>query len=793
MPKSRRRRNRRKRKARSRPARNPYEGRFSEPREIVRVPENLNRDELAEEARRRIKEGLDGLRASMAPYDAFDVVANLAFANEPFDAETYRQTEHPGLGAIVELGALLMLERPSREGEGERPHFIQGPVVEEWNEKLRRILHDNLVLTWTELAEDDAEGLNGLRYAIRNYELFVRYPSYESQERHLLSELFPESLDQASRDALGFTIAEGIRCVEELNALPKDRFIDRAQEGKSTHLRLMDARERLRKGQSVARSLKASAEALTKMSRKQAEAELRNMVGGWVFLAMGDTCQVTVAELSQAAGISEDAAEAFLDAFSLSFRREAKDNYTTSLREIRDSPILTDGNGNYLCASTGDLFYSLRPRMEQAFKESNRIWNIYERGRAKFLETESVWFLRQILKPDVWHGNLFYKVNGGEFELDGILIVDTVAFLVEAKAARLTDPARRGAPVRLKRDLEKIVGDAGEQLARVRTLVTDEGRIEGRLADGTATEVDCGRVRRVFSINVVLEDMNWIAPTLWEVLASGIIPSDEELPVVLSIGELEIICELSERCAQLVHYFVRRDRINRVRRVVAPEELDLFMYYLKKGLYFDDVFEEEDSPTMIEIPAMTDDLDAYYFWKQGARRKARKPKQKLTPQLDRILGYLDETRPPGFVEASILILNWGSEERKKFVSSLGRLGRMTAKDGDVHNMTMVSCSPPSSGITGYIVPQKQVRELEPRVLEYCMAKKHQARTDIWVGLGLIEGSPDPFNYFYFDDGRWAPDTELDALLERLHLAPMTPCTEIETTPGSPFIRRKDEL
>jgi hypothetical protein len=74
-----------------------------------------------------------------------------------------------------------------------------------------------------------------------------------------------------------------------------------------------------------------------------------------------------------------------------------------------------------------------------------------------------------------------------------------------------------------------------------------------------------------------------------------------------------------------------------------------------------------------------------------------------------------------------------------------------------------------------------------------MAKKHQARTDNWVGLGLIEGPPDPFNYFYFDDGRWTPDAELDALLERLRLAPMTPCTEIETTPGSPFIRRKDEL
>lgn len=793
MPKSRKRKGRRKPRGKARPARNPYEGRFSEPREIVRVPPNLDRAQVAEEARRRIKEGLDDLRTSMAPYDAFDVVANLTFANEPFDAETYRQTEHPGLGVIIELGGLLMLERPSRVGEGERPLFIQGPVVEEWNERLRQILHDNLVLTWTELAEDDVEGLNGLRYAIRNYELFVRYPSYEFQERNLLRELFPPSLDQASRDALGFTIAEAIRCVEELNAWPRERFIDRAQEGKGTHQRLMEARERVRKGQPVARSLKASAEALVGMGRKRAEAELRNMVGGWIFQAMGDTCQVTTSELSQATGVAEEAVEAFLDTFSLSFGRQAQDNYTTSLREIRDAPILKDGTGNHLCASTGDLFYSLRPRMEQAFKGSSGTWNRYERGRAKFLETDSVRLLREILRPAVSHENLFYKVDGDEFELDGILVVDTVAFLVEAKAGRLTDPARRGAPARLKSDLEKIVGDAGEQLARVRGLITSEGRLEGRLGDGTTVSVDCSRVRRVFSINVVLEDMNWIAPTLWEVLASGIIPSDEELPVVLSIGELEIICELSDRCSQLIHYFVRRDRINRVRRVVAPEELDLFMYYLKKGLYFDDVFDEDEPPTMIEIPAMTDELDAYIFWKQGARRKAPKPKQKLNPQLDRVLGYLDETRPPGFVEASLLILNWGSDERKKFVSTLGRLQRMTARDGDVHNMTMVSCSPPSSGITGYIVPRKQVHELEPRVLEYCMAKKYQARTDIWIGLGLIEGSPDPFNYFYFDDAVWRPDVALDELLDRLQLAPMTPCTDLETLPGSPFIRREDEL
>lgn len=754
---------------------------------------DLDRDAFAREARQLIASGIQDLRESMASYDAFDVVANLTFSNEPFDAETYSQTEHQGLGAIIEMGALIVLERGSREGEGERPPFIQGPVVTGWNDKLRETLHNTLILSWTELAEDDPEGLNGLRYAIRNYELFVRYHSYESQERRVLRELFPEELSDVCRDAVGFTVDEALSCIEQLSAIPRERLFERAAEGKRHHEKLMNARERLGKKQRIPESLRDSATELLKMSKRTADAELRNMVGGWMFLGMGDTSQVTPATLAEATSLSEDSAKAFLDAFSLDFGRSPKGDYSSSLRAIRDNPILRDGSGNYLCSSTGDLFFALRPRLERELRSFPRRWNRYERGRSKFLERDSVRILNEVIKPSVSHTNVHYEFEGVEYEIDGLLVVDTAAFVVEAKGARLTDPARRGAPARLKSDLEKIVGDAGEQLARVRSIITEKGVIEGRLEDGTSVVVDCRKVRRVFSVNVVLEDMSWIAPTLWEVLASGIIPADEELPIVLSIGELEIVCELSERCAQLVHYFVRRDGINRGRRVVAPEELDLFMYYIKKGLYFDDVLADEESPTLIEIPAMTDDLDAYYFQKQGARAKAKKPRQKLSEEFERLLGFLDETRPTGFVEASILLLNWGTEDRKRFASNLRRLRRMTAKDGDVHNMTMVMCTPPSSAITAYAVPQTRVRELEPRIIEYCSAKKYQARTDIWIGLGVIEGSPDPFNYFFFDDGRWREDGDLEELLKRLQLDPVTPCPDVVTLSGSPFIRRAEEL
>src|SRR4051794_11411339 len=48
---------------------------------------------------------------AMAPYDAFDVITNLLFANLPLDPETYRETAHLGLVVYAEYAALALLER----------------------------------------------------------------------------------------------------------------------------------------------------------------------------------------------------------------------------------------------------------------------------------------------------------------------------------------------------------------------------------------------------------------------------------------------------------------------------------------------------------------------------------------------------------------------------------------------------------------------------------------------------------------------------------------------------------
>ena len=53
----------------------------------------------------------------------------------------------------------------------------------------------------------------------------------------------------------------------------------------------------------------------------------------------------------------------------------------------------------------------------------------------------------------------------------------------------------------------------------------------------------------------------------------------------MGIRELELICQLSERPAQLVHYVLRRIRSNR-QRIWAMDEMDFFMRYLQDGLFW---------------------------------------------------------------------------------------------------------------------------------------------------------------------------------------------------------------
>ena len=725
-----------------------------------------------------IKETSRLLLDSMEPYDAFDIICHIWFANMPLNAETYKETEHRGLMVIVELAAQLLLQRKSREGSGDRTEFIQGPLIMEWDEQLRDVIVASSVKRLADLG-GDGKDFDSVRQGILNYELFLRNPAFENQEEETDRALFSPVADDLKK-AVGFDIDVALKITDFLTERPVERLFDRRDQARAGEEALWRDSELLRQGKPAPGGDVEAASHLAAMPRKDARKALKNIIIGWMWLGIGDTLQVTIDEAVAATGASNIEVEAFLRFFGLNFGDVESPTAASGTNPVRDHPIIHDGSGNYLCVSGADLFFSLRSRLEGALKDAgDQTWERYNRVRTRFLEQRSVDLLESALRPEAIYRNLTYKVGEEKFETDGLLILDTAAIIVEAKGRSLTEPARRAAPARLRTELSKIVGDANDQVSRLRQLIGEGKTLDAKDENGTAVSIDCSNIRRIFSVVVTLEDLAWVSTTLWELLQSGVLPEGEELPLVLSLHDLEIITDLTEYPALFIHYLTRRSLINRDKKVDAPDELDLFVYYLKNGLFFEDWLKEKDAPDRIQLLSQTDDLDAYYLWKLGIKRKkVKKPAQKMSGPFRRFIEFFESQRMPGFLEASLMLLTLGGDSRKQFISFFNKVRRLTRNDSDIHNGTMVVCTEPSFGITFMCGPWERREAVGRRLEVYCQAKKYQCKTDMWLGMGVLTGSRDPFEIYFMLYEPWEQSDALEDTVKTLGLPPVTPCDEV---------------
>ena len=271
-------------------------------------------------------------------------------------------------------------------------------------------------------------------------------------------------------------------------------------------------------------------------------------------------------------------------------------------------------------------------------------------------------------------------------------------------------------------------------------------------------------------IVISLEDLSWITTAINPLVASGVLPDKARAPLILGIHDLEIMCDLIELPAQLIHYFARRSEVNQLNSVTATDELDYFMYYLERGLYFDDELQADGKPVHLFISSMTDDLDAYYMYEKGTRTPhAKRPRQSMPKPMRRTLEQLDAERPTGWLDASLALLDMSSETRRRFAEMHGHVRRTGRSDGQGHDASLVFGD---FGVTVLSSPDHTLSDM-PRILsDYCHAKRYQQRTKAWFGFGLL---PDDggrgFRHFVNVQKPFLPDSALISLCRSLGMDP----------------------
>ncbi len=311
---------------------------------------------------------------------------------------------------------------------------------------------------------------------------------------------------------------------------------------------------------------------------------------------------------------------------------------------VRDRPFL-EFEGQYLLALPGALTRDVDALLEDRVLSRNPG---FSKQRAKTLDCLAVGYLSRLLPGAATYTNLHYEGT----ELDGLVLFDCTALVVEGKASGISVQGQRGDTARLLRDIENAVEDAWRQGSRAREYLlragdpvfTDEHGVE-------ILRIPSGEVREVVIVNPTLHELAGFAQQLPRLRALGLFKAGE-YPWSVFINDVRVIAETCENPAVFLHYLVWRNRLPLGDRIRVTDEIDLWGSYL-----FCERFTGLQGGGRMIIGNASTDFDAYYDGLAGRGPKREPPRKFLPESVRAFVGRLAVRRPPGWREATGVCLD----------------------------------------------------------------------------------------------------------------------------------------
>ena len=681
------------------------------------------------------------LRALIAPADPVLVLGHLLNSEVPIDPENYRETAHEGLAYVAELVAAEVLLRPSsppRSAETTPP--LDGNFLDEVRRLTQEAMSFEVFQRYRNAgALGDPAGKARGSAALQH--LMMRSPGWPWQEHDVLRSLFgPEHIDVAIRDSLGFGVADAIACCEVMTTLLPSRSYAHMQQARNEADEVNDGHPARRWAHSQ----------LSGWDRIPEAKQDLLAIGLWALNTIGDAYVMQPSDLAAAADISEEAAVAYLGAMSQPMGQDEVDWFAMA-ESLRERPWIDLGDRGYVLTIPGNDLWALRGMFEQQLKSSES----YRRHRGSWLEQRAAKHLEDALHPDeIWRGVRFsYEDAEGaavEGEIDALLRVGDVALVVEAKSATMRLGARRGGEALLKH-LDQNLRKAIEQGNRALEGLADEASLTVRGKPISLSE----RIREVHLILVTLDDLSAVAPVLWELRGTRYVPEATAIPWVVTLHELDLVCQTVEWPTQFIHFLRRRARLNAHQRHVASDELDWWMHYLTAGLYFDD--EEDEGP--VRFMSLTDPLDAWVLHDQGIRENPEpKPRMNLDDDARRFLDLLSNERPPGWVAGSCMFLEINGASRKRVWQEISRLRKRASARDRVQRFTLgFSESHPPQMICGVVVPDQASKDLSTYLRHLADERLKELGTQRVLGIGVCSSSSRPYDALLIFNETWRPN------------------------------------
>jgi hypothetical protein len=686
------------------------------------------------------------LEALLLQYDVAHTVANISFKQLSPVLQGKNKT-HQGLDAVVEYVSLLYLKHDEMPGRKPPP---DAAALQHINDLAEEIVTKTTLLHIMMSADPRRTGpppaIEGARFRTITQGFYERGAAYPHHQEQLLRRLF-SPFDAELVGRAGFDTESALKIVNAITPVMERQVKARFKQTLATIKSASTALKQYRhKQKPTDEQWIPLCEQLNEMGTRQALREVEQRLTAWLFLFLGDAYSLDAGTIAQEAAVPPEKVLAFLARFSTecssvpsTFWRPEPDHL------LKLKPLVKLGEV-YLCPNPRLLLWSVKAQLEAVLTSNEappRLVSRYARARAAFLEGEVLALLQQALQPSIAQQGLKYKYGGEGCELDGLLLHDCNLFLIEAKSGSITAAAKRGGVLRLERHLEELLGDSHAQVERARKYVLESERPEFTTPSGSSIVLDRGKIRNIFTVTPTLEPLNIFTACLTDTARTGIFMQGP-LAWAVSIADLRVITEVIEFPSQLIHYLLRRTRMNELGWIQSLDELDLFGYYLKRGLYFEDVV--EGHPHQLFVTGSTDEIDRYYEQLgHSSKKQPRKPRQIMPKTLRTMLEDLEKWRAAGYSAISCALLDMDARTRRQLSKYMdGARSRARERNGIADGSLILARA--GIGVTCLAAPAEEAEKGWLRLKRYCELKKYQTHLRVWIGLlsvldrrGIVHG------------------------------------------------------
>lgn len=501
---------------------------------------------------------------------------------------------------------------------------------------------------------------------------------------------------------------------------------------------------------------------------------------------------IDMAAVAEEAGLSREVVQAVVDRFTLAQQSDLDEvmyGFFHGDNPLRTAPIVMDEQNRRAFVHDALALPAIREVIEHELKAAGRL-SVYEKHRGKWVENAALDLLTAALPgaqsfqgfnyfipdPDASTPQTRPEEYTKRVEGDGLLILDDVAIIVEVKSVSLTAEARGGVERRLRGKLRDIVTAATDQAERLRQRIIEDKRV--RLDDDAW--IDASGIREIHTIAVGLEDLSGVTTSTAMLLSAGVLKADD-IPWTVSLHDLRIVCEISDRPSELLLYLRRRTHPEATLKFRAIDELDLYMHFLSRGLYVEpdpDVLAHTVNwePTTVAarrrrakqaaelVNTYTDPLDAWYRkFDEPDASDADKPAMVGDPSLLRLVDQIEALGARGRFAVAAILLEGSAQARERFGRHAIDLAKSTRIDGKPHTITHLLIDTSGSSfvlVWATLAPSQSVDDTRDRHLQYLAAKKHQTKAGR-AALMIFDPSGDHLLDLLYDNRELGPDPELD--------------------------------